>query len=175
MPKANDPQDRRRNIVFCLFALLLLLADQLSKTWIRASLPTGQTLFDIGFLRLTNIHNSGAAFGLFPRQSLLLTVIAFIGIPAVLLCAIFSRRYLPFLDNRLGGAALGLVLGGTVGNLIDRLRFGYVTDFIDFRIWPTFNLADASITTGIIIIAYCILRSARAERSHGGQSEDPGS
>ncbi len=168
MQKVNYPQDKWRNAVFFLVALLLLLADQLSKTWIRANLHLGQSLFDLGFLRITNIHNSGAAFGLFPHQSFVLTIIAFIGILAVMLCAILSRRCLPFLDNMLGRSALGLVLGGTIGNLIDRLRFGYVTDFIDFHIWPTFNLADSAITIGVIIVAYSLLRLTRAEKHQDG-------
>ncbi len=159
MQKVNYPQGRWRNAVFSLVALLVLLADQLSKIWIRANLDTGQTLFDTGFLQITNIHNTGAAFGLFLQQSLVLTIIAFISIPAILLCVVLSHRCLPFLHNMLGKSALGLVLGGTIGNLIDRLRFGYVTDFIDFRIWPTFNIADSAITIGIIIVAYSLLRS----------------
>ncbi|GAF88347.1 unnamed protein product, partial [marine sediment metagenome] len=68
----------------------------------------------------------------------------------------------PFLDNILGKSALGLVLGGTVGNLIDRLRFGYVTDFIDFGFWPAFNIADSAIVIGVIIFAYSLLPLARA-------------
>ncbi len=154
-------------MVFFLTALLILIADQLSKTWIRANLHTGQSVFDIGFLRITNIHNTGAAFGLFQHQQLALTLIACIGIPAVIIAALLSRRFLPFLDNTLGRVALGLVLGGTIGNLIDRLRFGYVTDFIDFRIWPTFNVADSAITIGIIFIAYSILRSTAGKHQDG--------
>ncbi len=160
MQKVNCLQDKWHIAVFSLVALVVLLADQLSKIWIRANLHTGQTLFDIGFLRITNIHNSGAAFGLFPNQSLLLTIIAFIGIPAVLSCAFLAHRCLPFLNNMLGKTALGLVLGGTIGNLIDRLRFGAVTDFIDFRVWPIFNLADSAVTIGIIIVAYSLLSTA---------------
>lgn len=157
--KVNCRHDAWCNVAFSGIALLVLLADQLSKTWVRDNLRTGQIAFDLGFLRIVNVHNTGAAFGLFPGQSLLLTIIALIGIPAVLVAAFYSRRYLPFLSNMLGKSALGLVLGGTLGNLIDRLRFGYVTDFIDFRIWPTFNIADSAISIGIILIAYLILRS----------------
>ena len=62
---------------------------------------------------------------------------------------------------RLVRAGLGLVMGGVIGNLIDRLRLGYVTDFIDFKVWPAFNVADSALTVGIIIIAYCILSSAQ--------------
>ncbi len=63
----------------------------------------------------------------------------------------------------LGKVALGLVFGGTLGNLIDRFRFGRVTDFIDFGFWPAFNIADSAVTVGVIIFAYSLLRLARAE------------
>ncbi|MDO8567146.1 MAG: signal peptidase II [Dehalococcoidales bacterium] len=159
MPNINP--NRRLDAVFFLVALVVLFADQFSKAWIRTHVHTGEVLFDIGFLRIIFIHNSGAAFGLFPQLSTVLTVIAFIGIPTVIICALFAHRFLPFINNWAGKSALGLVLGGTAGNLTDRLRIGYVTDFIDFKVWPTFNIADASITIGVIIIAYCILHSAR--------------
>ncbi len=164
MQKVNCLQDKWHNVVFFLVALLILAADQLSKTWIRVNLPRGQSLFDIGFLRITNLHNTGAVFGLFPNQSFVLTIIACIGVSALLSCVFLSHRCLPFLDNMLGKIAFGLVLGGTLGNLVDRLRFGYVTDFIDFRIWPTFNIADAAITIGVIIVAYSFLRLVQAEK-----------
>jgi len=142
-----------------------VFADQISKTWVRTNLARGQSLFDIGFLRITHVHNTGAAFGLFQDQSLALTIVAFIGVTVLLLYTIFSHRLLPFLNNMLGKSALGLVLGGTVGNLIDRLRSGYVTDFIDFGFWPVFNIADSAVTIGVIIFACSILRLARrAER-----------
>ena len=54
-------------------------------------------------------------------------------------------------------SAIGMVMGGTIGNLIDRLYLGYVTDFLDFKVWPVFNVADASVTIGVIIIAYCLI------------------
>ena len=164
MQKINWLQDKWRNAVFFLIGFLIVDADQLSKTWIRANLISGQSICDIGFLRITRVHNTGAAFGLFQDQSFALIIIAFIGITAILLCAIFSHRYLPFLDNMLGKSALGLILGGTVGNLIDRLRFGYVTDFIDFGIWPAFNIADSAVTIGVIIFAYSILCLARTSQ-----------
>ena len=164
MQKVNRLQDKWRNVAFFLVGLLIVFADQLSKTWIRANLPHGHSLFDIGFLRITRVHNTGAAFGLFPDQFLALTIAAVIGVIAILLCALLSRRCLPFLDNMVGKSALGLILGGTVGNLIDRLRLGYVTDFIDFRIWPTFNIADSAVTIGVIIFAYSILRFSQVAK-----------
>jgi len=93
-----------------------------------------------------------------------LTIIASVGVAALLLYALFFYHKLPFLDNRLGKLALGLVLGGTVGNLIDRIYLGYVTDFIDFSIWPAFNIADSAIVVGIIILAYSLLCLAIARK-----------
>ena len=148
-------------MVFFLIALLVVTADQLSKTWIRSNLVPGESLFEIGLFRLTHVHNTGAAFGLFQDQSLPLTVVALVSIVVLLLFPLFFYHRLPFLDDRLAKPALGLVLGGTIGNLIDRLNLGYVTDFIDIGIWPTFNIADSAITIGVILLAYSLLSSAR--------------
>lgn len=149
-------------MVFSLVSLLVLLADQLSKAWIRANIHPGQSLTVIGFLRIIDIHNTGAIFGFFPHQSSILIVVTFISIPAIIIFAFIHPRYLSFLDSKLGKSALGLILGGDVGNMIDRLRFGYVTDFIDLRIWPTFNIADSAITIGVIMFAYCLLYLTQA-------------
>ena len=153
-----------RNGVFLLAGFLIVLADQLSKTWIRANLLVGQSLFDVGFFRITHVNNTGAAFGLFQGHSATLTIIAIISIAALLFCVFFSHRFLPFLDNMPGKSAFGLVLGGTVGNLIDRFRFGYITDFIDFNLWPAFNIADSAITIGVLIFAYALLRGFQAKK-----------
>ncbi len=163
MQKVKSLQGKWWNVVFFLTtALLLVAADQLSKLWIRSNLAIGESLFEVGFFRLTRVHNSGAAFGLFQGQSFLLTIIALVGVAALLLYAFFFHHKLPFLGNRLGKLALGLVLGGTVGNLIDRIHLGYVTDFIDFNFWPAFNIADSAIVVGTIILAYSLIGLARA-------------
>ncbi|MFC2065975.1 signal peptidase II [Chloroflexota bacterium] len=164
MQKVNRLQYRWRNVVFALVALLIFLADQISKVWIRATLASGQSLFDIGLLRITHVQNTGAAFSLFPDQTFTLTIVALIGAIALLLCGIFTQRCLPFMNGMLGKSVLGLILGGTVGNLIDRLRFGYVTDFIDFKVWPVFNVADSAVTVGVIMFAYFIIRFTRSAK-----------
>ena len=164
MRKVNGLRDRWRNVVFFLIGLLIAVADQLSKAWVRTNLAEGQSLFDIGFLRITHVRNTGAAFGLFQDQSFALTIVALVGITVLLVYAFVIHRYFPWLNSMLGRAALGLILGGTVGNLIDRFRFGYVTDFIDFGFWPAFNIADSAVTVGVIIFAYSILRLAQAEK-----------
>ncbi len=164
MQKAKSLQGKGGNVIFPLTALLIVVADQLSKVWIRSNLAVGESLFEVGFFRLTRVHNTGAAFGLFQGQSFLLTIVALVGVAALLLYVFFFHHKFPFLDNRLGKLALGLVLGGTVGNLIDRLNPSLkgVTDFIDFNFWPAFNIADPAIVVGIIIFAYSLIGLARA-------------
>ena len=149
-------------MVFFLAALLIAVADQLSKTWIRTNLAVGQSLPEVGFLRLTHVHNTGAAFGLFHGQTFSLTIVSLVGVAALLFYAVLLYRHFPLLHSWLAWVGLGLILGGTVGNLIDRLRLGYVTDFIDFGFWPAFNLADSAIVVGVIIFAYSLLSLARA-------------
>jgi len=167
MRKVSNLQDRRRNVAFSLTALLALVADQLSKLWIRSNLDIGQSLFEVGIFQITRFPpNTGAAFGLFPDHSFALTIVAIVGIALLLVYAfVISPRFLS-LDNLLGRSALGLILGGTIGNLIDRLRFDGVTDFISIGIWPAFNLADSAIVVGVILFAYPLLRLARAGK-HG--------
>ncbi len=165
MQKAESPRGKWWNVVFFLIALLVLAADQLSKLWIRSNLDTGESLPETGLFRLTHVQNTGAAFGLFQDQSFPLTIVAIIGIVVLLLFALFIYRRSPSLNDRLGKLALGLVLGGTAGNLVDRLHLGCVTDFIDIGIWPTFNIADSAITVGIILFAYS-LRSLAGAKKH---------
>ena len=165
MQKAKSLQGKWRNVGFFLIALLVVVADQLSKMWIRSNLDVEELLFELGFFRLTHIHNTGAAFGLFRDQSFTLTIVAFVGIVVILVYALIIYRRFPFWDNLLGKSALGLVLGGTVGNLIDRLHLGYVIDFIDVGFWPAFNIADSAITVGVVILlAYSLRSLARAEK-----------
>ena len=145
---------------FFLTAFLLVAADQLTKLWIR-SYPAGQTIFQAGFFQIVRNQNSGAAFGLFQGQQLALTIVAILGIGLLLFYALVIRRQFPSLDSRLTRIALGLALGGITGNLIDRLRFGGVTDFISVGWWPAFNIADSAIVVGVIIFAYFLLSLAR--------------
>jgi len=139
--------------VFFLIALSVVVGDQLSKGWIRSNLAVGESLPEGGFFRLTHIHNTGASFGLFREYSFQLTIVGFVGIALVFVYAFFISRRFPLLNNMISKAALGSILGGIVGNLIDRLHFGYITDFIGVGIWPPFNVADSAIVTGAVIFA----------------------
>ena len=163
MRKANCLQAKWRNVVFFLTALLIVIADQLSKLWIRTNLAVGQSVPEAGFPRLTHVSNTGAAFGLFPDQVLPLIIVSFIGTTVLLLYAFLFYRRFPLLNNWLAWTGLGLILGGTVSNLTDRLRLGYVTDFIDFGFWPAFNVADSAVVVGVIIFAYSLLSLARTD------------
>jgi len=145
-----------------LVAGLVVLADQVTKHLVRADLRPGQSLSLSPSLsplfRVTYVTNSGGAFGLFPDWSHVYIVVAVIVIVALI------WYYLQLSDGRwLTTLALGLQLGGAMGNLIDRLRFGgSVIDFIDLnfwplRRWPVFNIADASIVTGVIALTLVMI------------------
>ncbi len=144
-------------MVFAGIALLVVIADQLSKWWIVSNLALGETLYDAGFFRIIRVQNTGAAFGIFRGHPLVFTVFDFIGIAIFLGLVFYLSRRWTFLNRLWVRSAMGLILGGTIGNLIDRLRVGQVTDFLDIKVWPTFNAADASITVGVIILIFCII------------------
>jgi signal peptidase II len=163
MLRVESPKYKWWNVVFFLTALLVVFFDQLSKLWIK-SYSEGQIIFEAGFFRITHIHNTGASFGLFQDHSFALTIVAFIGIAFVLLYVFLIPRYFPFLGTRMSKVTLGLVLGGIIGNLIDRLNQGYVTDFIDTSIWPIFNIADSAITVGVIMFALFSLLSSQPKK-----------
>ncbi|MGQ9501898.1 MAG: signal peptidase II [Anaerolineae bacterium] len=150
-------------LMLAFIVAIVVSLDQLSKSWVMAWLPEGHWWSPWSgeaaeIFRITHITNSGAAFGLFPNQGSLFILIAIIVVIAIVL---YYRR-LPD-EDWLIRISLGLQLGGAVGNLIDRVRFGYVVDFIDISFWPIFNLADASITIGVLLIIYQLWRIERAK------------
>jgi signal peptidase II len=136
-----------------LISLAIVAVDQLTKWLVMQRLMLGESHPVIpSFLYLTYVHNRGAAFSLFQGQQTFFIVLA----AAVIVWTVWE------LARSRGAASLrwawGLVLGGAAGNLIDRLRFGHVIDFIDLRVWPVFNVADSAITIGV---AWLILQSIR--------------
>ena len=154
----------RQNALFLITAPLVIITDQLSKLWIKSNLAIGESVFEIGFFRLTYVQNTGSSFGLFQNQNLILSIVAITGACIVLFLVFFMRHRVEILNTTLGKLSLGLIFGGTVGNLVDRLRFGYVIDFIDFGFWPAFNIADSAVTIGVIIFAYSILRFSQTAK-----------
>ena len=164
MQKADNSPVKWLTTIFFVTAVLVVVADQLSKLWIRSNLLLGQSLFEVGIFRFTYVQNTGAAFGIFRGYSSVLTIVALVGVAAILFYTLFLHPRLPLMDSKLSRIALGLILGGTIGNVIDRLHLGYVTDFIDIGIWPTFNLADSSVVVGVILFAYVLLPLARVDK-----------
>ncbi len=163
MQKVGSPLARWWGGVLALSFLLVVAVDQLTKNiWIR-SYSEGEVIYQLGFFRLVHIHNTGAAFGIFQGHSFALKIIACVGIVVILVTGFLVYRRIPALVTRLNIIAFGLILGGVVGNLIDRLRWGYAIDFIDFGVWPAFNIADSATTVGAVIIAYSLIRMAITE------------
>jgi signal peptidase II len=137
--------------------------DQVSKVLaVRLVLPAGQDGIHVagGVIFLRYLENTGVAFGLLQGQGPLLTGLALL-IVGIL---IVYYRYLPHQTPELR-LSLGLILGGAAGNLVDRLRLGHVIDFIDLTYWPVFNIADASICAGAVILALSILLTDRPASS----------
>lgn len=154
-----------------LIAAATLLVDQVTKALVIRFLSPAQSWSISPFLarwvNITYVTNTGAAFGLFPDQGFVFVVVAVV-VAAIIL--MYYRR-LPA-GQGLIRLALGLQLGGALGNLVDRLRYGYVVDFVDLnfwplRDWPVFNVADTSIVTGVCLLALTMLREeSRARPDH---------
>mgnify|MGYP003860072617 CR=1 FL=1 len=143
-------------------AIIVLIIDQASKALVRSLMAVGESFSVIpGILYITYVRNSGAAFGLLPNQKVLFFIIS---LTVIIFILYYNRRMK--IANRLLAISLGSLLGGAAGNLIDRLFVGMVTDFIDFRVWPVFNIADSAIVISVILIAYILLTQRPKEESH---------
>jgi len=143
-------------IIIIILAILFL--DQLTKFVIIKELSLYQSVAVIkDFFYLTLIHNRGAAFGIFQNQFYLFILSALVAIGIIS----FSLKNNKTKKFSLYNFSLALILSGALGNLIDRIRFGYVIDFFDFKVWPVFNVADSAITVGAIFLAWHILFSKK--------------
>ena len=134
---------------------IIVALDQLTKALIRYFLLPGQSWpIWSGVFHFSYVQNPGAAFGLLKHQTGLLVAVTAVVVVAILLYAGRLEPHMVLLRW-----AMILVLGGAVGNLVDRLRFGYVVDFLDFRVFPVFNLADTAIVTGVGLLFLYLLQS----------------
>lgn len=136
--------------LYLLAALLIVLMDQTTKYITRASINPFESIQILPFLNLVNVKNTGAAFGMFKVfGNAVFVIISLAAIGFVLFMLLRGLEDKP---------ALALILGGATGNLIDRIVFGHVTDFIDVFAgrfhWPAFNIADAALTVGVLLILY---------------------
>lgn len=142
---------QKKEITISAIALVVIILDQLTKLWVDASMKVGQSIPLINNLfHLTYTQNTGAAFGILKNHQLIFILFALFVISLIL----YYWKRIP--QKNIIIVPIGLILGGTIGNLIDRLRFQYVIDFLDFRIWPTFNIADSAITIGAILLIFYV-------------------
>ena len=143
-------------VAFLGAALLVMLLDQASKLYIIWNLNPGDSLELIpGVFHLTYVRNPGAAFGILANKTTFFIVVSAIMIVLIL----FGRRF--FSTRRIAiHLAFALQMGGALGNLIDRVRFGYVIDFFDLRVWPVFNVADMAIVAGMILLLISLASEA---------------
>ena len=132
-----------------VLALVVLVLDQSTKAFIVGWLDWGESWPVEGFLRFTHARNTGTAFSLFQGHSNVLSIVAVIAV-GVLLWVYWSTGARSFVLR----IALGLQLGGALGNLLDRLQQGYVTDFLDVGPWPIFNVADSAISVGMVLMVW---------------------
>jgi signal peptidase II len=155
-------------------ALVVLVADQVAKAIVEATMSPHETIPLLPFFALSYVRNTGAAFGVLGSAPASFRAPLFIGITLVAVGALVSFvRHTPG-DQRATVAALGAILGGAVGNLVCRLRYGEVVDFLDVHWrdlhWPAFNVADSAITVGVAVVLLGSFRErkdAAPERSVG--------
>lgn len=152
-------------VVVCAFG-----ADQLTKWLVSSRLALGSSVSIAGSLKISHVQTSGIAFGFFSQATSLVIVLT----AAVVLWMVFffahSGARHPLLP-----VALGLIVGGSVSNLFDRVVHGYVTDFVDFGFWPSFNLADSFIVLGVAVLIFFLIAPDRyLPRSTSGPRQPSG-
>ena len=137
---------------------VLIILDQITKFLASVNLQLNETYPVLeGIFNITLVHNTGIAFGLFKDMVFIFVFLSVIVIFFIILCA--NRFRCGYNHLRIG---LLFILAGTIGNLIDRVRLGYVIDFIDLRLWPVFNIADLTITIGGVLLAYHIIAKIKS-------------
>ena len=163
---SRPAQPRRSHRRFVALAVLVIVFDQITKVILRETLELGDREWLAEFFAFSHIANDGGAFGVFGGQNTVLAVSAVVAIGVVAIYYFF-----PPMNHWLVRSGLALILGGAIGNLLDRIYQGHVTDFIDFIHFPAFNVADAAINVGVAAIVIALLfgdllkRNPRSPRS----------
>ena len=154
----------RDYIYLALMAGVIVAVDQITKSIVRNNLGFREMWVPFDWLapyaRIVHWYNTGAAFGMFQGLSVVFTVLAFVVAGAI----IYYYRFVPREDWTMR-LAMGLQLGGALGNLVDRLTIGHVTDFISIGAFPVFNVADSSITVGVIVLVLGVWIQERREKA----------
>ncbi len=151
-PAPKQAKPKRQHLRFAALAVAVIALDQLTKVILRETLALGEREWLAQFFAFSHVANDGGAFGLFGGANTILAVSAAVAIGVVAIYYLF-----PPLDHWLVRSGLALILGGAIGNLLDRIYQGHVTDFIDFIHFPAFNVADAAINVGVAAIVIAIL------------------
>jgi len=152
--------------LFLIVSSLVVILDQLSKLWMYANRPPTHIELLPGFLDLVYFENTGALFGLFHGHT---QVFIGLGIASVIAILVFLHYFPP--STTIGVLSFALILSGAVGNLIDRIRLGYVIDFLRMHVqevffWPAFNVADAALTVGIVALIYYFYKYGLLRKAH---------
>jgi signal peptidase II len=142
------------------------VADQMTKQVVARALAVGETADIVGPFSLHHVQNSGIAFGLFASRTTIVIAVTAVAVAWMVWFFAKTGRRHPVLP-----VALGLVLGGSIANLIDRVRLGHVTDFLDLEAWPAFNLADTFIVVGVAVLFGTLVLADRPRRMNGPRAE----
>lgn len=184
-PQAGAAPGARRStkwVILVVVPLVVVLLDQVTKVWASDNLIAeegGRITLIPNFMHLTYARNPGAAWGFLGKKSPEFRRPFFMAVSLVALVFILYLYYRLQHDQILLMVSLTLVMGGALGNFIDRVRFDYVVDFLDIHIlgtykWPTFNIADVAITLGVLLLMIEMLLSARAQKRRAARPADEG-
>jgi signal peptidase II len=167
----------RKYLTFGWIVLFLIILDQLTKIYIHTQFRLGESISVIeGFFNITYVRNTGAAFGILSDSHETFRHMFFLSVPIIaVVIIVMMLRTTPDLDKWQIWSLSGIA-GGALGNYIDRLRFGYVVDFLDFHLkevysYPAFNVADSAIVCGVFILGLLIIRDMRLEKAARAQQK----
>lgn len=136
-----------------LCILLIFVLDRISKIWVLSTLKAIGNINVLPLFKLTYVQNTGAAFGSFQNGN---TALIFVSL--IILLALIKYREEIFILGKMAAFGWIFIVGGAIGNLYDRIFLGYVVDFLNFVVWPVFNVADSFITVGALMLAWCFLK-----------------
>ena len=148
-----------KNIYIPLIVSIFFLLDQISKEIIIRTLKVGESIPEEGFFRFTHVRNFGSAFSIIQDANLFLMIVGILAIILITYFLIFVAK-----DSVTLQISISLQLSGAFGNIIDRIRLGSVTDFIDVGVWPVFNIADSCISAGMAMLAFYLYINWKEER-----------
>lgn len=160
----------KKYLTFFWVILFLIVLDQAVKTYVHTQFSLGESVVVIkGFFNFTYVRNTGAAFGMLSDAPETFRKLFFLSIPVIAVFVIFMMLKTTPSDDRIQIYALSSIAGGALGNYVDRLKYGYVVDFLDFHFkhhytYPAFNIADMAIVSGVFFLGLLIIRDMRREK-----------